>query len=140
MCVAVRHVTYGKPSVLIRYLFTITMLTEDETESANAPTVPISIGDALFPPNARRPGNTKAAPRDPPLSWSFASSAWIDEAAGTSAEGMCLPNPDLLDMHTARAGDSAYPWENGYRRSALSTAEVFGRLSFYHDSSNEAQI
>jgi hypothetical protein len=133
MCVAVRHVTYGKPSVLIRYLFTITMLTEDDTESANAPTVPISIGEKLFPPNARRPGKTKAAPRDPPLPWSFASSAWIDEAAGTSAEGMCLPNPDLLDMHTARAGDSAYPWENGYRRSALSrlsTAEVFGRLSF----------
>ena len=76
MCVAVRHVTYGKPSVLIRYLFTITMLTEDETESANAPTVPNSIALlALFPPNASRPGKTKAAPRDPPLSWSFASSA-----------------------------------------------------------------
>ena len=55
-------------------------------------------------------------------------SEWVLKIANPAED------PDLLDMHTARAGDSAYPWENGYRRSALSrrlsTAEVFGRLSF----------
>jgi len=74
------------------------MLTEDVTESANAPTVPISIdGDvsegkrarALFFPTASPvPGKTKTAPRDPLRSWSFASSAWIVQSSGTSAEGM----------------------------------------------------
>ena len=113
MCVAVRHVTYGKPSVLIRYLFTITMLTEDVTESANAPTVPISIRAVsegtrarafFFPTASPVPGKTKTAPRDPLRSWSFASSAWIVQASGTSADGMCLPNPGLLDMYRATRG------------------------------------
>ena len=52
MCNAVRNVTYLYPSVLIRYLFTMTIETEDATLRVSAPTVPISIGlldDAMSP-------------------------------------------------------------------------------------------
>ena len=53
MCMAVKNVTYWNPNVEIKYLFAITMETDDTTDNVNAPITDTSLpppdtADALF--------------------------------------------------------------------------------------------